>query len=77
VCGCTKTTCAATGKTCGQPSDGCFATLACDDAAKDGDETDVDCGGSKTCATRCGRGKKCLVTADCIVGLACVSGVCN
>jgi hypothetical protein len=43
-------------------------TSSCADLAKDGTESDVDCGGS--CA-RCATGKSCHVGADC------VSGVCS
>ncbi len=48
------------GGTCADPS--------CDDDVKNGDETDVDCGGS------CG---PCLVGRDCTVGGDCTSGVCG
>ncbi len=78
-CGCTKTTCAAKDVTCGTTSDGCFATLNCDDNTKDGTETDVDCGGvdatNSTCALTCAQGKKCLVGTDCTSGF-CADGVC-
>lgn len=36
---------------------------ACNDGAKNGDETDVDCGGG-TCSP-CGLGKSCGTDADC------------
>lgn len=76
VCGCTPATCAGAGITCGAPPDGCGGALSCDDAAKDGGETDVDCGGSAaTCATRCATGKACLAGSDCTTG-HCVDGVC-
>ena len=45
----------------------------CTDKAKNGDETDVDCGG-KTCSG-CALGKKCVATSDCAAGV-CKSGVC-
>jgi hypothetical protein len=38
------------------------ASTACDDDVKDGDETDVDCGGS---CPPCGRGQQCRVPSDC------------
>jgi hypothetical protein len=77
VCGCTKTSCAAEGKTCGVISDECFSTLNCDNGVKNPAETDVDCGGPTSgCATRCSQGKKCSVTNDCVAGLTCVDGVC-
>ncbi len=41
----------------------------CGDGAKNGSETDVDCGG--TCATRCAVGKACFTATDC------GSNVCN
>jgi hypothetical protein len=50
---------------CRQP--GCF------DAIKDGDESDVDCGGS--CAAKCASGHTCLVSADC-ASATCVGQVC-
>ncbi len=37
---------------------------ACDDGVQNGDETDLDCGGS--CAADCDDGEGCLVGADCI-----------
>ena len=45
----------------------------CTDAVKNGDETDVDCGGS-TCAP-CAAAKKCAGAADCQSGV-CAAGVC-
>ena len=46
----------------------------CLDGVKDGDETDVDCGGG-TCGLRCAPGKSCLVTVDCTG--SCVAFVCS
>lgn len=43
----------------------------CSDGVKNGDETDVDCGGS--CAGKCAAGKACLVSGDCGTALACGS----
>ena len=55
----------------------CFAgrcTLAtCLDAILNGDETDIDCGGS---CSGCATGRKCRVTADCTKG-TCSNGVCQ
>jgi hypothetical protein len=48
------------------------ATTACDDLVKDGDETDVDCGGS--CAP-CAWGSGCGLDADCKGGV-CDLGLC-
>jgi hypothetical protein len=46
----------------------------CTDHLKDGDETDVDCGGK---CSACPLGKGCATLADCEAGLACVEGVCS
>jgi hypothetical protein len=45
----------------------------CSDAAKNGTETDVDCGGA--CAVKCANGKGCGNSADC-VSLNCNNGTC-
>ncbi len=78
VCGCTKKTCAQQQATCGTPVDGCNAggTLLCNDGAKNGAETDVDCGGNvATCTVRCAQGKACSANSDCSSGF-CADGVC-
>lgn len=46
-----------------------IGTSHCTDAILDGDETDIDCGGSS--CPKCGSGKTCFVNADC------ASGTCN
>jgi alpha-tubulin suppressor-like RCC1 family protein len=46
----------------------------CTDGAKNGMETDVDCGG--TCSTQCGLHQGCKVDGDCATG-HCISGVCD
>ncbi len=46
--------------------------LACSDGSRNGDETDVDCGGS---CTPCTEGSSCLTAADC-ESLACDDGAC-
>jgi cellulase/cellobiase CelA1 len=46
---------------------------ACDDGAKNGNETDVDCGGS--CAD-CRPGQHCTTNGDCLSGV-CASGTCS
>ncbi|TKC98629.1 DUF4215 domain-containing protein [Polyangium fumosum] len=53
----------------------CFqnACAACDDTVKNGDETDVDCGGMH-CGL-CEQGKTCLAGADC-TSTFCADGVC-
>jgi hypothetical protein len=43
------------------------------DSIKDGNETDVDCGGS--CTTKCADGKHCSQGTDCVNG-SCAGGVC-
>jgi hypothetical protein len=50
----------------------CLPPDQCANNQKDGDETDVDCGGS---CPKCGLGKKCLVNADCR-NEVCESGIC-
>ena len=44
------------------------------DGTKNGDETDVDCGGSK--APACADGKACVVKSDCTSGV-CTANVCQ
>jgi len=54
---------------------------ACDDTFKNGNETDLNCGGS--CAEdvanpkRCSEGQGCLFPSDCQAGLLCKSGTCQ
>src|SRR5690349_4435360 len=43
------------------------------DGVKNGDETDVDCGGSR--APKCGVDKSCAVAGDCVDGV-CKAGTC-
>jgi hypothetical protein len=45
-------------------------TTGCADHARDGDETDVDCGGP-TCAARCASNQFCKTVSDCQPGLRC------
>jgi hypothetical protein len=54
----------------------CYSNMcaSCTDTMKDGDETDVDCGGSHCPA--CAVGKKCTVTADCLAAV-CETGSCR
>jgi hypothetical protein len=63
---------------------GTCAMPSCTDGARDGDEGDVDCGGS--CAAKCARGQACHSTADCLgspfthgpqLGKMCLYGVCG
>jgi hypothetical protein len=80
VCGCTKATCATLGKSCGTFPDGCGGTINCDDATKNGGETDVDCGGA-ACSQKCAQGKLCVANSDCSGGFCadgrCCDGACN
>jgi hypothetical protein len=82
-CGGSCTTKCADGKTCATGDD-CAAGLLCNaakvcvaptcaDGAKNGTETDVDCGGS--CSSKCADTKACSVAADCVSG-KCDSGKC-
>lgn len=76
------TTACEEGRTCEGPVD-CASNLCRDgeckaidpaDGLKNGDETDVDCGGTKSPA--CAEGKGCLMGADCI-DVVCQGGVCQ
>ncbi len=49
------------------------AAATCSDGIKNQDETDIDCGG-KICP-KCGGGKACYITADCI-SQTCMGGIC-
>jgi cysteine-rich repeat protein len=61
---------------CGGGTAYCFqgACAKCDDNIKNGDETDVDCGGSN-CTTKCAQGKTCAAGTDCATTF-CADGVC-
>lgn len=80
-CGRTTTTCAA-GKKCeGAPDcasglclDGTCHDVSPTDGIKDGDETDVDCGGTK--APACADAKGCKAATDCVSGV-CSGAVCQ
>jgi len=54
--------------------DGICAVSACDDLAKNGNETDLDCGGG-VCLP-CGSGKACVANTDCVTG-SCNYGTCG
>ncbi|HQP34988.1 MAG TPA: hypothetical protein PLI95_07410 [Polyangiaceae bacterium] len=77
-CGCVKATCRGLGLTCGSAPDGCGGQLVCGDCCpdgiKNGNETDVDCGGG--CGSNCALGMACAVHADCANG-TCVNGKCD
>lgn len=47
---------------------------ACTNKAKDGSETDIDCGG--VCATKCATGKGCKTLSDCVANNVCESSKC-
>lgn len=75
-CGCTPDTCVDLGLTCGNAPNGCVGALNCDSGDKDGDESDIDCGGAlSTCLRRCADGQSCLVPSDCASNV-CTSGFC-
>lgn len=57
----------------GKPGDNSFTYYLCLDGLQDGDESDVDCGGS--CAIACGSNQKCQKFTDCL-NLRCVKGLC-
>jgi len=48
---------------------------SCTDMIRNGDETDVDCGGS--CTTTCAFGKKCAADADCANSVTCSGSICT
>lgn len=48
---------------------------SCTDLIKNGDESDVDCGG--TCPVACAFGKKCAADTDCADGVPCATGLCT
>jgi len=47
---------------------------SCTDGIKNGNETDIDCGGS--CSTKCADSKGCTKAADCVSN-ACIAGFCG
>jgi hypothetical protein len=51
-----------------------FCVPHCDDGARDGDEGDVDCGGS--CSAKCQAEQHCFSGWDCASGL-CINAVCQ
>jgi hypothetical protein len=54
--------------------EGCLNPPTCSDNTKNGDETDVDCGGDR--CTGCANGKSCSDMYDCL-GFSCVSNICQ
>ena len=73
---CQPQTCAQLGRTCGAPMNGCGMTLNCNDGVKNGNETDIDCGGNVTCLVKCANLKICLTNADCVSN-KCITGICQ
>lgn len=67
----TDADCAPAGKICDSKSNLCFS---CTDNQKNGDESDIDCGGDRCSA--CVQGKGCTVIQDCASNLFCADGVC-
>lgn len=47
----------------------------CYDFVRNGDETDIDCGGA-TCWTRCGSNASCHADEDCL-SASCMDGICT
>ncbi|MEZ4307779.1 MAG: lamin tail domain-containing protein [Polyangiaceae bacterium] len=66
------TTCSQNGGEVCNGSGTCVAA-GCSDGVQNGDETDIDCGGS--CVTKCTNGQMCGGGADCASGI-CSGGVC-
>ena len=48
---------------------------SCDDGYKNGDETDVDCGGG--CTLKCKSAQGCISDSDCEQGWSCIAGICT
>jgi len=61
-----------TSNACNVVTNTCVAST-CQDNQKDGNETDVDCGGANACA-RCAVGQKCNASSDCQAGHVCSAG---
>jgi hypothetical protein len=57
-----------------EPSPALVVTPPCANGLRDGDESDVDCGG--TCTARCGLGARCKVSGDCASTL-CLNSACD
>ncbi len=78
--GCVPLVCDKAVHACGQFPDGCGGTYdcgaclpSCSNGARDGQESDIDCGGScKPCAVTAA----CRATPDCVSTASCIAGVC-
>jgi hypothetical protein len=76
-CGCTPLSCFELGVSCGLVSDTCSGVLDCNDSVANGDETDIDCGGTRSsCFARCNLGQRCEHGQDCASAL-CAGGSCG
>ena len=53
----------------------CRVSGTCSDGVRNQDEVGIDCGG--VCGNKCGGGKTCNTTSDCVSGLGCTSGTCQ
>ncbi len=58
---------------CKNKTEGCEITPTCTDQVRNGDETDVDCGGS---CKQCNNGKRCTLDSDCSSNY-CSQGICK
>ncbi|MBK9264310.1 MAG: hypothetical protein IPM54_31475 [Polyangiaceae bacterium] len=67
----TNADCGPMGIFCDPKSNTCFR---CDDSIRNGDESDIDCGGDRCPA--CIQGQKCNVIQDCGSNLFCADGIC-
>ncbi|HZO17207.1 MAG TPA: DUF4215 domain-containing protein [Polyangiaceae bacterium] len=76
--GCAAIDCVALGLTCGNVASACgMQVMNCNTGEKDGEETDIDCGGRiDRCPTRCEAGRMCARAEDCESGV-CLAGLCQ
>jgi hypothetical protein len=54
----------------------CFVVPTCSDDVKNGNESDVDCGGSCSPTKQCGNGLRCNYALDCMSSV-CTSNICQ
>lgn len=66
---CVSGACSAISRTC--------VVDACQDGARDGSESDLDCGGLSPTCSRCAAGQTCASTLDCATTLVCDRGSCR
>jgi hypothetical protein len=76
-CNCMSSYCDPVSQTCEESPNGTLNCDYCTDGVKDGNETDVDCGGvaMSTCPA-CASGKRCTQASDC-ASMTCTAGVCG